>query len=78
MQSWKYQGDNRDEILRRLSRLHPRRFEQVQELLAQIRTLPSVTLAPLLVAVRAVILLSLPPESPALQVVPAAASVIAR
>jgi len=73
-----YNGDNRDEILHRLSQLHPRRFEQVQELLAQIRTLPSVTLAPLLVAVRAVILLSLPPESPALQVVPAAASVIAR
>ena len=73
-----YKGDNREEIVHRLSQLHPSRFEQVQHLLAEIRTLPSITLAPLLVAVRAVILLSLPPESPAMQVVPAAASVIAR
>jgi glutamate dehydrogenase len=57
-----YQGESSDEILRRLSQLRPRRFEQVQQLLAEIRSLPSLTVAPLYVAVRSVILLSLPQE----------------
>jgi glutamate dehydrogenase len=59
-----YKGDDRGEIVRRLTQLHPRRFEQVQQLLAEIRSLQSMNLAPLMVAVRAVILLSLPRESP--------------
>ena len=57
-----YRGDDRAEIVRRLSALRPRRFEQVQQVLAEIRSLPSITLAPLLVAVRSVIMLSLPQE----------------
>ncbi len=57
-----YKGEDRAEIVRRVSRLHPRQFEQVQQVLAQIRSLPAIALAPLLVAVRSVILLSLPQE----------------
>jgi hypothetical protein len=43
--------------------MRPRQFEQVQHLLAEVRSLPAPALAPLLVAVRSVILLSLPPET---------------
>jgi glutamate dehydrogenase len=57
-----YKGDDRAEIGRRLSRIRPRQFEQVRQVLAGIRSLPTITLAPLLVAVRSVILLSLPQE----------------
>ena len=58
-----YRGNDRDEIVRRLRELRPRQFEQVQHVLAEIRSLPALRLAPLLVAVRNVILLSLPPEA---------------
>jgi glutamate dehydrogenase len=58
-----YRGEDRAEIVRLLSGIRPRQFEQVQHVLAEIRSLPSIALAPLLVAVRNVILLSLPPET---------------
>jgi glutamate dehydrogenase len=59
-----YRGEDRAEIVRRLGGIRPRQFEQVRQLLAEVRSLPEVTLAPLLVAVRSVILLSLPQETP--------------
>jgi glutamate dehydrogenase len=49
-------------LLQRLSGLQPDRLQQAQQVLAEVRTLPSIGLAPLLVAVRSVILLSLPQE----------------
>jgi NAD-specific glutamate dehydrogenase len=58
-----YRSDDRTEIVRRVTALRPRRFEQVQQVLGEIRSLPEITLAPLLVAVRSVILLSLPQEN---------------
>ena len=66
-----YRGQDRAEIARRATALRPRRFEQVQQVLGQIRNLPSITLAPLLVAVRSVILLSLPQEDPPARLNPA-------
>src|SRR5208337_3153870 len=39
-----YQGEDRDEIVRRLGQVRPRQFEQVGQVLAEIRSLPSVTL----------------------------------
>ncbi len=65
-----YQGEDRGEIFKRLGQVHPRQFEQVGQVLAEIRSLPSVTLAPLYVAVRSVILLSLPARTRGLQVRP--------
>ncbi len=66
-----YRGDDRDEIVKRLGQVRPRQFQQVGQVLAEIRSLPSVTLAPLYVAVRSVILLSLPPENTSPQANPA-------
>jgi glutamate dehydrogenase len=57
-----YKGDQPAEILHQLNLIRPDRFQQVQQVLGQIRALPSITLAPLLVAVRGVIMLSLPQE----------------
>jgi glutamate dehydrogenase len=58
-----YRGESSDEFLRRLNQLRPRQFEQMRHVLAEIRSLPSIAIAPLFVAVRSVILLSLPQES---------------
>jgi glutamate dehydrogenase len=58
-----YEGEDRDEIVRRLRQARPRQFEQVDRVLAEFRSLPTITLAPLLVAVRGIILLSMPPEN---------------
>jgi glutamate dehydrogenase len=57
-----YRGDDRKEIVRRLGTIRPRQFDLVRQVLAQVRSLPSITLAPLLVAARSVILLSLPQD----------------
>jgi glutamate dehydrogenase len=57
-----YKGEDRAEIVRRLGAIRPRQFELVRQVLAQVRTLPAITLAPLLVAARSVILLSLPQD----------------
>ncbi len=57
-----YKEDERAEILRRLSLMKPERLQHVQQLLAEVRGLPAIALAPLLVAVRSVIMLSLPEE----------------